>query len=138
MEKVIFISLSLSIVLLFCGSTSASIEDMFSGIEPSEPNNGLVLEIALPKQEYFFFEPVTVFARFRNTTDSTIALALESIGLSGIDSKITWKSTSLEEKKLRPSNIRSAVIEWGTIKYKIRVDKKDEINPIIIFIKTIE
>ena len=35
-------------------------------------------------------------------------------------------------------SISNAVIGWGTIKYKIRVDKKDEINPRIIFIKTIE
>ena len=102
MRKIMFTSVSILIFLLLNGSTSASTEDMFSEIKPPEPNNGLVFEIALPKQEYFFFEPVTVYARFKNTTDRAMAIVLQSNGSSSIDSKLIWDSSSLDDKAHRP------------------------------------
>jgi len=79
---------------------SASVEDMFAGIQSPPPQKGLVFEIAVPKQTCFFFEPVTVFARFRNTTDSPIALAFETDGQKGIASKMNWTCSSADGKRV--------------------------------------
>jgi hypothetical protein len=90
----------MSVVGLFCGNLSAAVEDMFAGIQPPAPEKGLVFEIAVPKQTYFYFEPVTVFARFRNTTGNPTALAFETDGRRGIASKMNWTWSSPDGKRV--------------------------------------
>jgi len=102
MKKMISVQFSLFIVLFLCGSVSAGIEELFTDIESPASKDGLVLEIALPKETYFYFEPVTFYARFRNTTDSTIAVVLEEGGLTGIASRLYWESSPLDGMEHRP------------------------------------
>ncbi len=103
MIKTAWIQRTVFISLLMCGRLSAQIEELFAGIEPPQSENGLVIEIALVKQTYFSFEPITVLARLRNVTDRVIAVVLEGRGLSGIDSKLTWEPSSPDGKQARPS-----------------------------------
>lgn len=88
------LQITIVVMGLFSGNLSAGVEDMFSSIQSPPPEKGLVFEIATPRQTYFSFEPVTVFARFRNTTDDPIALAFETDGLRGIASKLNWACSS--------------------------------------------
>jgi len=103
MKKIISVKFSLFIVLFVCGSVSAGIDELFTDIESPASKDGLVFEIALPKETYFYFEPVTFYARFRNTSDSTIAVVLEEGGLTGIASKLFWESSPLDGKQHRPA-----------------------------------
>lgn len=104
-----WLQISVSMVSVFCGNLSAGVEDMFAGIQSPPPQKGLVFEIAVAKQAYFFFEPVTVFAQFRNTTDRPIALAFETDGRMGIASKMRWKSSSLDGKGSSPNTVGSTL-----------------------------
>lgn len=90
-------------VLLLYSRSSAQIEQFFATLEVPASEDGLVFEIALPKHTYFFFEPLTVLARFRNVGDEEIALVLEEMGLSGIDSKLSWEFSSPGGQQHRPT-----------------------------------
>ena len=109
MRTLAWLRISVSMVGLFCGSAYASVEDMFADIEAPPAKNGLVLEIAVPKHTYFMFEPVTVFARFRNTQDTAIALVFEEDGMKGIASKINWNFSAIDGKHHRPDTVGSTV-----------------------------
>jgi hypothetical protein len=111
-------------ICLFCGSLSASIQDMFDKIESSEPNNGLVFKIAVPKQTYFLFEPVTIYGQLINRTDSTIAVVLDDQKLYGIRSMLHWEFSSLRMQR-RP-NISGSTLsdvffipEYGSIYFAL-------------------
>ncbi|OHB63791.1 MAG: hypothetical protein A2Y76_01990 [Planctomycetes bacterium RBG_13_60_9] len=94
-----WVRISMSIVGLFCGSLFAGVEEMFAGIQSPPAETGLVLEIAVPKPTCFVFESVTVFARFRNTGDNTIALVLEDDGRRGIANTIRWNLSVADGKR---------------------------------------
>lgn len=100
---------SMCIIGLSCGSLSAGLDDIFAGIQSPPPEKGLVFEIAVPKKTYFFFEPVTVFARFRNTMDDPIALAFEKDARLGIASKMRWTSSALDGRASSPNTVGSAL-----------------------------
>jgi hypothetical protein len=104
-----WLQISMCIVGLFSKSLCGGVEDMFAGIQSAPPENGLVFEIAVPKQTYFFFEPVTVLARFRNTTDNPVALAFETDRRVGIARKLRWNSSSLDGKPSFPSTVGSTL-----------------------------
>lgn len=101
--------MSVVIASSFCTTLSANVEDMFVGIQSPPPENGLVFEIAVPKQTYFFFEPVTVFVRFRNVSNNPIALIFEQDALRGIASKMSWKFSSLDGRSHSPSTYGSTI-----------------------------
>jgi len=110
MQKNVRKYLAVVMVLLSCHRTGwASLEELFPSQGATPPENGLVLEIAVPKQRHFFFEPVIIFARFTNVTDEPIALVVEERGLSGIDAKLSWQFSSLDGHQGRPSPIGIAV-----------------------------
>jgi len=109
MRTIASLRLSLLAVTLSCGHLSAQIEGLFAGIEPGEPRNGLILEIAVPKQTYFSFEPVAVFARFRNVADQAIALVPEERSRAGIASKLSWESSPVTGDPHAPNTAGSTL-----------------------------
>jgi hypothetical protein len=125
MTEVAWLRRTVFVLCLLCGRVSAQIEGLFTGIEPPVSQNGLVIEIALTKQAYFLFEPVTVLARFRNVTDRVVAVVLEGHGLSGIDSKLSWEQSSLDGKQRHPNVGGSAlqnvflIPEHGTVYFAL-------------------
>ena len=100
MRMAAWLQITIFVVGAFSGSLSAGLEDIFAGIQPPPQEGGLVFEIAVPRHRYFFFEPVTVFARFRNTTDNPIALAFETDARTGIASKMNWTCSSPDGKRI--------------------------------------
>ena len=108
MRKVDWLLLSLCLVVLSSEHSAAQMEELFGETQTPAQQGGLVLEIAMPKQTYFFFEPVTVFARFTNVTDRAIALVVEDTSLCGIESKLSWTFSQLDEKQHSPDIAGSA------------------------------
>jgi hypothetical protein len=102
MRKVEWLLLSLCLVVLPSEHSAGQIEELFGETQTVAQQSGLILEIAVPKQTYFFFEPVTVFARFTNVTDRAIALVLEDNSLSGIESKLSWASSQPDGRQHSP------------------------------------
>lgn len=106
MQKNVCKYLSVALVLLSCSRANwAAIEELFPSQGATSPENGLLLEIAVPRQRHYFFEPVIIFARFTNVTDEPLALVVEERGLSGIDAKLSWQFSSLDGHQGRPSPI---------------------------------
>jgi hypothetical protein len=97
-------------MLLSSERSAAQIDELFGEIQVPAQEDGLILEIAVQKQTYFFFEPVTVFARFINVTDRAIALVVEGSSLCGIESKLSWTSSQPDGKQHR-SNITGGTLQ---------------------------
>jgi hypothetical protein len=89
MDRTFFASVVV-LAMSFCGTSSAQIDQLFTGNESLTPVSGITFQIAVKEQSRFLGEPVTIYARFRNVTSDEIAIVLGEECLSSRYSKFAW------------------------------------------------